>query len=108
MLSLFTMCIQKCDLESQSSILDDDLLIDVPGSSYSRPNVDKSNEQNQQPDVFSLSPSEHICCGSADAQRVVDHEKSCQEREKPDDPVEFDTAVKNQESRELKRVEKNE
>lgn len=99
------MCIQKCDLESQSSILDDDLLIDVPGSSYSRPNVDKSNEQNQQPDVLGLSPSEHICCGSADAQRVVDH---CQEREKPDDPVESYTAVKNQESRELKRVEKNE
>lgn len=98
MLNLFTLCIQKCDLEPQSSILDDDLLIEIPGSSYSRPNVDRSNEQNQQPDVLDQSSSEHICSGSADALGVGDHEKSCQERAKPGDPVESDTAVKNQES----------
>ncbi|KAH6801112.1 SNF2 domain-containing protein / helicase domain-containing protein / HNH endonuclease domain-containing protein [Perilla frutescens var. hirtella] len=83
--------LKKSDLEAKTNILDDDdLLIEIPGSAYSGPNVNRSNEQNQQPEVLGQSSSEHICSGSDDAPRVVDHDKNCQELEKPYDPVESD------------------
>lgn len=93
MLRLFTLCFQRCDQESRSNILNDDLLIDIPGSAYSGPNINRGNEQNQQPEVLGQSSSEPICSGSGDDRRVVvlvDCEKSCLELKNPYDPVESD------------------
>ena len=56
--------------------MDDDLLIDIPGSAYSGPNINGLNEQNQQPEVVGQSSSEHILCSSGDGKIVVHCEKS--------------------------------
>lgn len=75
-LSLFTLCLQKCDQEHK--ILDDDLLIDIPGSAYSGP------------EVIAQSSSLRICADGGDDKRVSDCAKSCQEPENRRDPVESD------------------
>ncbi|XP_057791867.1 uncharacterized protein LOC131008825 isoform X2 [Salvia miltiorrhiza] len=63
--------LKRCDQESRSNILDDDLLIDIPGSAYSGPNISRPNEQNQQPEMLGQSSSEHMCSGSGDDKGVV-------------------------------------
>ncbi|XP_047966683.1 DNA annealing helicase and endonuclease ZRANB3 isoform X2 [Salvia hispanica] len=68
--------LKKCDQQSGSNIVDDDLLIDIPGSAYSGPNINGLNEQNQQPEVVGQSSSEHILCSSGDGKIVVHCEKS--------------------------------
>ncbi|KAL1531695.1 DNA helicase [Salvia divinorum] len=68
--------LKKCDQQSRSNKVDDDLLIDIPGSAYSGPNINGPNEQNQQPEVVGQSSPEHILSGSDDGKRVVHCEKS--------------------------------
>ncbi|XP_042035654.1 DNA annealing helicase and endonuclease ZRANB3 isoform X3 [Salvia splendens] len=67
--------LKKCE-QSRSDTVDDDLLIHIPGSAYSGPNINGPNEQNQQPEVVGQSSTEHILPGSGDGRRVVHCKKS--------------------------------
>ncbi|KAL8547085.1 hypothetical protein ACS0TY_006711 [Phlomoides rotata] len=91
--------LQKCDLEVQSDKLDDDLLLDIPGSAYSGANTNRSNDQNQLP--------EHICTESGEAPSVVEGEKTCQQVEDPCVPAETDVVVKHYKLSHLKEALKD-
>ncbi|KAI3463878.1 hypothetical protein Pfo_020541 [Paulownia fortunei] len=79
---------QDCDLEFQSNELDQDLLIEIPGSAYSGANVNRTNEQNQEQELLAKSSSEYICSGSGEAPRTYHSEERCQELENLFDPAE--------------------
>lgn len=93
------MCLQKCDLEIQNDKLDDDLLLDIPGSAYSGANANRSNEQNQLP--------EHICTDNGEAPTVVEDEKRCKEVEDACVPTKTDVVVRHHTLSHLKEALKD-
>ncbi|PIN17307.1 DNA helicase [Handroanthus impetiginosus] len=61
--------LQDCDLDLNRNELDDELLIEIPGSAYSGANANATKEQNQDQQL-SKSSSEHIS-DSDEAPRII-------------------------------------
>ncbi|EYU23580.1 hypothetical protein MIMGU_mgv1a000528mg [Erythranthe guttata] len=68
--------LQVRDLEVQSNEMDHDLLIEIPGSAYSVPNVDTTNMQNLEQKIIAKSSSEYdSCSGDGETPTVVHNQK---------------------------------
>ncbi|KAK4402232.1 DNA annealing helicase and endonuclease ZRANB3 [Sesamum angolense] len=69
--------VQGCDSKFPSNDLDDDLLIEIPGSAYSGVDVNTIREQNEEQEL--RTTKESICSGSGEAPGTVHCKKRCQE-----------------------------
>ncbi|KAL0335549.1 UNVERIFIED_CONTAM: DNA annealing helicase and endonuclease ZRANB3 [Sesamum radiatum] len=69
--------VQGCDSKFPSNDLDDDLLIEIPGSAYSGVDVNTTREQNEEQEL--RTTKESICSGSGEAPGTVHCKKRCQE-----------------------------
>ncbi|KAG8388752.1 hypothetical protein BUALT_Bualt02G0158000 [Buddleja alternifolia] len=67
--------LQDCNLDLQRNELEQDLLIEVPGSAYSIANVYKTKDQNQEQAPYPNYPAE--------SSKVIQSEKSCLELGNP-------------------------
>ncbi|KAL0384868.1 UNVERIFIED_CONTAM: hypothetical protein Sradi_2881100 [Sesamum radiatum] len=75
--------VQGCDSKFPSNDLDDDLLIEIPGSAYSGGGVNTTKEQNEEQELLTKSSSENICSGSGEAPGLFTATKDAKNWETP-------------------------